>query len=715
MRIQRLSLPLASVLGALSSAFLSPCAVGQSISAGPSIGPVWEELGPMPISSGPYAGRVSALVCSPTDANRLFAGGADGGVWRTLDGGTTWQPLTGHLPTTAIGALALDPNDEDVIYAGTGEGNYANHSRYGLGLYRSQDGGDSWEHLAESTFGGRCFSAIVIDPTDTDVLYASITRAGGFPELAAAKGHPGATGDLGVFRSTDGGVSWSRLANSPNVSTTSLVMDPSNPSRLFAGVGRIFGGSQNGIWRSTDGGTTWTKLAGGLPSSNQIGRVTVAIAPSQPSRLYALLTRPSDANGGSASTLGGWRSDNGGNTWTSIPVPSIQATYGWYLSVVSVMPTDPNTVFMGGLSLVRSINSGSSWASVTPPHVDMHALAWDASGRLVAGDDGGVHRSTNLGNSWSSLNSGLGTTQFYAGLSTHPTNDEIFLGGLQDNGTVRRSNDTTSWSHVLGGDGGWTQIDPQNASRAFAEFQGTGNLYRSTNGGLSFSWSGSGISGSDRNCFLPPCLIDPTDSNRVFYGTQRVYRSLNGGSSWSPISGDLSAGAGAIRALALSPADTNVLWAATNDHRVLVSTNGGSSFTLRLTGSNGWPRVTREIFAHPTDPGTAYLAVASYGMAQVRRTLDYGQTWTDLDAGLPDVPVNVVAVDPGPTDTIYAGTDQGVWFTLDDGVTWRRYGSGMPRVPVIDLGLQTHRRRLVAATQGRGAWTIELGGARSER
>jgi photosystem II stability/assembly factor-like uncharacterized protein len=694
----------------LGSASLS----AQSVIPGPHHTPVWRELGPKPIGSSIYAGRISAVACSPSDPERLFVAGADGGVWRTTNGGVSWQPLTGELSTTAIGALALAADDEDTIFVGTGEANYANHSRYGLGVLRSEDGGESWEEFAPATFGGRCFSALGVDPGDPDVLFGAVTRAGGFPELAAAKAHPGASGALGVFKSSDRGVSWARLANSPDVSTTSLVIDPTNASRLYAGVGRIFGGAQNGVWRSLDGGATWSKLAGGLPTS-QIGRVTVALAPSLPSRLYVLITRPSDASGGGASTLGAWRSDDGGDTWNSLPVPSLQATYGWYLSVVSVRPSDPDTVFMGGLSLQRSTNGGATWSTVTPPHVDMHALAWDASGRLIAGDDGGVHRSTNLGNSWTSLNQGLGTAQFYAGLSSHPTNNQLFLGGLQDNGSVRRDTASTAWAQVFGGDGGWTQINPTTPSVAFVEFQGTGNLYKSTDGGNTFFWSGSGINGADRNCFLPPFVIDPNDATRMLYGTQRVYRSTNGGDNWTAISGDLSAGSGAIRALAVSPVDSQVVWVVTNDHRVLISTDGGSSFSLRLSGAAGWPRVTREITPHPTERNTAYLAGATFGTAQVRRTLDLGQSWTALDGGLPDVPVNVLAVDPGPTDKLYAGTDQGVWWTGDEGLNWRPYGEGLPRVPVIDLSLQVERRRLVAASQGRGAWVVELEAMRHAR
>jgi hypothetical protein len=277
---------------------------------------------------------------------------------------------------------------------------------------------------------------------------------------------------------------------------------------------------------------------------------------------------------------------------------------------------------------------------------------------------------------------------------------------------VRRSSAGTSWDAVLGGDGGWTQVSQPDPSKVFVEYQGSGSLFRSTDGGASFSWSGSGIDPADRNCFLAPHLIDPSNANRMFYATHRIWRSTNGGAGWSVLSADLTAGSGAIRSLAISPADPLVLWAATNDGRVLVSTSGGSSFTLRLSGNPGWPRVTREIFAHPTDPGTAWLAVARFGTAQVRGTLDFGQSWSDHDQGLPDVPVNTIAALPGSPDRLFAGTDRGVYTSTDDGTSWTPLGTGLPNAPVVDLLLQPERNRILVATQGRGAWSLDFGPVR---
>ena len=702
------------MIGRLLSLVLAALAVpaaGQSHVSTPTTGftSPWKELGPAPIANGSYAGRVSAIVCSPSDPNLYYLGGADGGVWRTEDGGDSWTPLTGHLPTTSIGALALDPSDENTVYAGTGEANFANHCRYGLGLYKSVDGGDTWEHLAESTFAGRCFSRLVVRPGDGQTVYAAISRAGGFPELAGAKGHPEATGDVGVFRSLDGGTTWTRLTGGlPNLSATDLEMDPSNSDVLYCAIGRIFGSAQNGIYKTVDGGATWTKLAGGLPASTQVGRTSLAVAPSDSTRLYALIAKPAVSTGANASTEGAYVSSDAGATWGATSLGNIQATYGWYLSVVAVDPTDPDLVYMGGLSLERSRNKGGSFSTITPPHVDQHALAFDAMGRMLSGNDGGVHRSTDEGNSWVSRNDGLGTIQFYAGLSCHPTDDHVLLGGVQDNGSNQRTSDSSAWTQVYGGDGGWTQIDPTDPDRRFVEYQGTRNLYRSTNGGSTFTWAGSGITRADRNCFLPPYLIDPTDSNRMLFGTHRLYRSMDGSATWSAISADLSNGTGAIRTLAMSPADPDVVWAATNDGNIQVSQDGGFTFTLVLSGIPGWPRTTREIFCHPTDAATAWLAVSAFGTAQIRRTVDLGATWADLDATLPDVPVNTVAVLPGNVDQIFAGTDAGLLFSPDGGATWGEYGEGLPHVPIIDILLEPDRGRLIIATQGRGAWLAKL-------
>jgi photosystem II stability/assembly factor-like uncharacterized protein len=686
-----------------ASMLLVPMAFGQTA----------VEIGPAPSTGfGGTTGRLSAVIAHPTDPNLYYVGGADGGVWKTADAGVTWMPLTDQMPTTAIGALAFEPGNPSVIYAGTGEANFANHSRYGLGLMKSVDAGATWAMMATSTFAGRCFSKIVIASDQPQRLYAGITRAGGFPEMAAAKNHPQREGPEGIFVSPDGGVSWSHLTSGlPALSATDLAIHPSNSQIVYAGIGRIFGDPANGLYKTTSSGANWTKLTGGGFPAGPIGRVSLALAPSNPNRLYVVLVNPASSTGGGASTFTAVRSDDAGNTWTTISPGNFQASYGWYLSVIGVHPTNPDIAFFGGLSLNRTINAGGSYSNVTTPHVDYHAVAFDAAGRLLIGGDGGLHRSTaatppQLGNSWQHLNNGLGTIQFYAGLSSHPTQAEKIFGGTQDNGSHRRDAAGKVWTHVTGGDGGWTQLNQQQPQFVYTESQGTGALNLSTNGGQSFNGAAAGLSG--RNCFLPPYVIDETTPGRMLYATERLFESTDNGSTWSLLSADVTSGPPfAIRALALAPTSGQHVYVATNDFRVLSSVDGGKTFTLRLTDAIGWPRVTRELAVHPTIPTTVYLAGAAFGQAKVRRSFDAGASWQTLDGNLPDVPVNVIATDTRcAVPVLYAGTDAGVYRSADDGATWAKYGLGMPNACVIDLQMDMGRSRLLVGTQGRGAWFI---------
>ncbi|HNQ22810.1 MAG TPA: hypothetical protein PKK06_06935 [Phycisphaerae bacterium] len=670
----------------------------------------WTELGPAPISTGPWTGRCSAVVTSPTHANKWYIGAASGGVWRTLDGGLTWAPLTDHLPAAAIGAMAIDPTNDNIVYAGTGEANFANHCLYGLGVYKTTDGGESWTILAGETFGGRTFSRLQISPTNPQVLFAAVTHAGGFyPTRNAAKNHPGADGPVGVFRSTDGGVTWSHLTNGiPATPAADLVLDPVNPSIVYAALGDVFGREENGIYKSTDGGDSWAELTNGLPTN--VGRISLAIAPSNPQRLYAIYTRPSDAFGGGAELIDVLRSDDGGTNWAGTGAANFQATYGWYLSVAIVDPLQADTVFVGGVDLLRSTDGGASWSNRTPGHVDIHGFAYDAAHRLVCANDGGMHVTSDNGEEWFARNDGLGVIQHYAGLSLHPTNRTFVLAGFQDNGTCRRDGGL-EWSNRMGGDGGCTALHPLTPNNMFGEYQGTGNLYRSSNGGGSFAYVGGDIAGGDRNCFMPPVIYNRADnSTSVLYATHRIWRSLNSGVNWTAISNDLTGGApAAVRCLVVAPSDYRRLYAATNDGRVLVSFNTGVSWFVRLTGNPGWPRITRELAVDPASIDTVYLAVSNFGVDQVRKSSNGGTDWTTIDDNLPDIPANAVAVHrAGTFPVVVLGTDNGVYVSFTGEGGWRLLGTNLPNSPAVDLVFQPAFNRLVVGTLGRGTWEIPI-------
>lgn len=689
---------------------------GDDNNPDPLVNENWVEMGPAPIKDSGDTGRVAAIAVSTTDENLYYVGGADGGVWKSTDAGASWTPLTDHLPTTAIGAVAIDPKNDDIVYAGTGEANFANHSRYGLGLYKTNDGGKNWQVSAEKYFAGRCFSKIVIDPEKTNILYAAITHAGGLPSfdfnIAAARGHKDALLPLGVWKSTDGGSTWSQLTNHipGDLSATDIVMDPADSSTLYAAVGHVFGDPRNGIYKTVNKGTSWTKCGGGLPVSG-VGRIALAVSKTEPRRIYAGIIDACDDSGAGGTTLGVFRSDDGGINWTVKRALSIHSSYGWYLNVIAVSPTDADVVFYGGVWLCRTTDGGETWEDVQgDQHADHHALVFDKAGRLLSGNDGGVYRSADLGGSWTAINNGLGIIQFYAGISLDAKNPDIIYGGTQDNGTLKRTGTGTGdWIRVFYGDGGCTGIKPDDSHVVFCEYQGTGNLFKSTDMGNNFSSANAGIDPGDANCFLPPFMFHPENPDEMYYFTQRAYKSSNAGHTWNPVSGNLTGGGGAaVRGFAISPANPDTLYAGTNDGRILVSNDGGSTWKISLKDVPGWPRIMRQFAVDPYDHLTAYLAVSFFGVDQILVTRDGGNAWNHLD-DLADIPVNTIALDSGSTPpVIYIGTDSGVFRSTDGGGTWNRYGKGLPNCPVNDMIVDTVNDRLIVATQGRGMWLIGI-------
>jgi uncharacterized protein (TIGR03437 family) len=670
----------------------------------------WTSIGPRPTDAGSTyvtAGRVNAVAVDPRDNNTVYIGAAEGGVWKTTDGGVSWTPLTDDQASLASGAIAIDPAHPDTVYVGTGEENFAQDSYYGAGILKSTDAGHTWTNIV-GPFLKATIGALAISPAGSNVLLCSSNR--------------------GIYRSSDGAATWTSVLAGTG---TSVLFDPTNGSIAYAALGNVNGNAINGVYRSTDGGQTWTLLTGSganaLPSAN-VGRIEIAISPSTPTTLYAGIQDSSTATFGDL--LGIYKSTDSGATWNNLSAPDICAGVAqcWYDMSIRVHPTNPDIVFAAGsLSIMRTMDGGATWNQLSfigpnqvQIHVDEHYLAFTPDGsKLYIGNDGGVYSTTDVTNpvvSWTELNDTLAITQFYPGLSINPTNASIAFAGAQDNGTQRYGG-SASWDYVTCGDGGFTAIDGALPAVAYAACDSIQNQFipirRTANGGNTWASNNYGINLKDRVQFIPPLAIDPSDPETLYFGTYRVWQTRDGAGKWVAISPDLTKGSSAsIKTISIAPGDPNTVYAGTSDSKVQITTNAldgtGASWTDRSAGLPG--RAVTQIVVDPIDPATAYVAFSGFmpnSQGHVFKTTDSGADWTDISGNLPNLlPVNNLVVDPDIPDTLYIGTDAGVMVTTDGGATWTTLGNGLPLVVVDSLVLHRASRTLRAATHGRSMWDI---------
>lgn len=666
-------------------------------------GGTWVPEGPTNVG-----GRIVDVVCHPTDPDVCWVGAAEGGVMKTTDGGQTWIPTMDFESSLSIGDLALDPSDPQVLYVGTGEPNGGGGSvTYGgTGVFKSIDGGLTWTNvgLPESRHIGR----VVVDPNAPGRVFVAVlgTLWSTSPER-------------GLYRSTDAGGSWQQvLALTDSTGAVDVAVHPTTSSVVYAAMwerirepNRItYGGPNSGLWRSLDGGDTWSQLGNGLPSG-AVGRIGIAVTPDQPDWIYAVY---SDAAPGSF--LGVFKSTDRGSSWTQTndsALADVFASYGWWFSNIRVDPNDADRVFVLGLDFYRSQNGGGSWQETSDGmHVDHHGLDF-GPGVIYEGNDGGMYVSDDNGSHWTKLPD-LPATQFYA-IDVDHQNPWRLYGGAQDNGTNRTlTGAVNDWEHILGGDGFRPNVDPVNNAYVYAEYQG-GSLYRSTNGGGSFTSAQSGLSG--RRNWSMPVELDPSNPATLYCGSNYVFRSTNRAASWSAISPDLSNGPGGgnqtfgtITTIAVAETDPNVIWAGLDDSNVWVTTNGGTSWARVDAGlPDRW--ITR-VAVDPTAADVSYVTVSGFRweepLPHVFRSTDFGASWTDISSNLPEAPVNDIVVDPQSSSVLYVATDFGVYWSTDLGGSWSMLGSGLPNVVVNDLELHDPTRTLVAGTYGRSMWSLDL-------
>ena len=665
-------------------------------------GAPWRFIGPEQIDdpwSGPMAGRVSAIAIHPTNPAVLYIGGAQGGVWKSEDRGASWTPLTDYECSLAMGSIAIDPVNPDIVYAGTGEQHFSGDSYYGCGMLRSADGGRTWEEQGADVLRipgniGAKISRVVVDPATAGSLSSTTV-------LAAT--------DFGLFRSTDSGRSWT-LAR-PGIATD-LIMDPADPSVLYAAFYSDPRYGNWGIHKSSDGGRSWTQTSAGLRDTD-IRRINLAISPSAPETLYAGVVNVGEDRETREGLLL-YRSDDGAATWQELEADGATCHHQcWYDMTLAVHPLDPDRIYVGAIILQASIDGGRTFREIHPRnlYVDQHLLVFDTlSGPdvLYVANDGGVFRSPDAGTSWTSLATNLALAQYYPGITAHPSDPAVTLGGTQDHGTVRSAAGTTTWTKVIGGDGGFTAIDAENRDTWYAETQ-----WNPVVGGPRKNGERriSGIDMGEDAAFLPPLVMDPIDSKRLYFGTRRLYRTDNAAEEWIRVS-EAFPGArweGRISAIAPSLSDPNTVYISLTLGGVAVTRDAGASWSI-VGPAEGLPadRYIGDLAVHPDDPDVAYAVAGGFGAGHVFQTTDGGRTWRDRTGSLPDHPVNAVLYDPENPDAVYIGTDLGVFHSPRGGDSWDMLDIDLPMAAVFDIAASPGTGRLLAATHGRGMYEIPI-------
>lgn len=688
------------------------------------------------------SGRITAIDAVQSNPKIIFVGAASGGVWKSENGGTAWQPVFDEQPTQNIGAIAIQQDNPNVVWVGTGEGNPRNSMNLGMGIFKSLDGGKTWSHLGlEAT---KTIHRILIDPTNPQVVYVG---AMGDPFTPNA--------DRGLYKTTDGGKTWKKILFSNNESgIADLVMDPTNPNKLFAALYQhrrtpyyfTSGGAGSGLYRTMDGGDTWEQLGEteGLPAG-ELGRIGLAIAPSNPKRIYAKVEATKNAL---------YRSDDGGYEWTMInDNPRFTNNRPFYFQDLAVDSKDPNRLYNIYQPLSVSYDGGVSF-DTTPMipadetkgiHADFHAFWMDDNDpqRFIIGGDGGIGITNDHGKSWYFAET-IPVAQFY---QINVDNDRPFnvYGGMQDNGnwsgpgyTWKRGGiRTLYWQYLVGGDGFYIAPDPDDSRFGYGTSQ-NGDLYRydkltgyyssikppspDPDKQLRWNWN-SGFS------------IDPFDKDAVYYGSQYLHLSKDKGATWQIISPDLStnnpehqkgdyggltldlSGAemyNSILSIAPSPVTKEKIWVGTDDGQVHLTQGAGKSWTNLTANVKGLPKEAwiARISASTYDAQTAWMVVNNYRKGDYApylfKTTNDGKSWERVIDGS-DVKGYALSFiqDLVEPNLLFLGTENGLWISIDAGATWTQFGNGFPSVSTMDLKIQERESALIVGTFGRAIWVLD--------
>ena len=704
-------------------------------------------LGARNIGSATMSGRIAALD-AVQEGQRLtvFIGAASGGVWKSVNGGTTFKPVFDKQPVQSIGAVTIDPRNPKVIWVGTGEAWTRNSTSIGDGVYKSVDGGENWINMGLKD--SERIARILVDPTSTNTVYV------------CAPGKLWSDSDeRGLYKTNDGGKTWTKILKGANASTgcSMISMDQQNPQTIFAGLwdfrrqGWTFrsGGdgpdafSGSGLFKSTDGGTSWSELdeksASGLPAKPW-GRIAVTVAPSKPNVVYAFIEAEVPKNGL-------YRSADGGKTWTALDRSQNMIFRPFYFANLIVDPRDENKVYKPDGPLIASNDGGRSFSNISGgAHGDFHDVWIDPNNtdHLITGDDGGVWYSYDGGNRWWKGNN-LPVSQFYHVSLDMDTPYHVY-GGLQDNsswvGDSAYPGGITNdrWENIYGGDGFWVFADPSDPDYIYAESQGgyIGRVNRKTHESRSLQPLPNYKEGKLRYNWNTPIHVSPTRDGTIYIGAQFLFRSRDHGQTWERISPDLTTNdpekqkqeqSGGVTvdnssaemhttifSIAESPKNPNLIWVGTDDGNVQVTRDGGKSWNNVVGNIKGLPKNAWVTSIDPGhfEEGTAYASFDLHAFGDMRpyvyKTSDFGQTWTPVIAPVGNVSgyAHVVKEDLVNKDLLFVGTELGLWVSLDGGKQWAQYkGGDFPNVAVRDLAIHPRDNDLVIATHGRGIWIID--------
>ncbi len=715
---------------ALSATLVPMAAVAQSTSPMPDMR--WRMIGPF------RGGRTRAVAGVPDQPNVFYIGQVDGGVWKSTDYGRTWAPIFDHEDTQSIGAIAVAPSNDNIVYAASGEGLHRPDLSVGDGIYRSNDAGKTWTHLGLR--GGEQIPAIAVDPANPNRLFAAVL------------GHPyGPNDERGIFRSDDGGKTWKKvLYKGERIGGSDVVLDPKNPRIVYAALwedtlgpwedGNQYSGTGGGLFKSTDGGNTWKQLTKGLPDG--LEQINVAVADSSPSRLYATVQSKTQGGGGYASGrgLGVYHSDDAGESWVKItddPRPAMKIG-GGDLSVPVVDPKDPDTVYVTSIVTCKSTDGGKTWISLRgAPGGDDYQNMWinprNPEILALVADQGAVI-TVNGGESWGSWYN-QPTAQLYHVAATN-TFPYWVCAGQQESGSVciaSRGNDGyitfREWHPAGIIEYGYAAPDPLHPDIVYGAGRTEVSRYNRITGEVQNVTPLPMRKKDFRADRTEPILFSPVDPHTMYYAANHLFKTTDYGHTWETISPDLSREKsgqpeslaplsedqqnqrrGVIYSVAASYKDIQTIWAGTDDGLVWITRDGGANWSnITPPGVTPWTKIA-QIDASRFDDDTAYVAVNRMRINDMKpyafRTHDGGKTWQTISTGLPDdVPVNAVRTDPVQPGLLYAATEKGVWVSFDDGGHWRPIEYNLPPTSMRDLLIKGDD--LVVATHGRSFWILD--------